>query len=342
MKIGIITNVLDESYSSYSVYVSNLIQQINALDTKNRYCLIHHTDSDNKIYKNNKGYIIPLPHDIILKNTVWRYLKLRKYLKNSQFDLVHDPSGPGALTFKMPFKKIISIHDLSSLLFPTYNLGGSISWRIFGKKTIDNVDKIISVSESTKRDIIHFFGCPEEKIQTIYHGKDEIFFPISDMKKRQFKLHYNLNFPYILSVGVLQPRKNIPNLIKAFYKFKKMGMAHKLVIAGGKGWQFKDIFKTVQELHMQNEVIFTGFVPYEELPALYNAAELFVFPSIYEGFGIPVLEAMACGVPVITSNSSSLPEIVGDKGIMVIRLISTSSLSLCRKFFRMNPLDKRS
>jgi len=317
MKIGIITNVIDEGYSSYSVYVSNVIKQINMLDKKNEFVLIHHSNTDHEIYTSNDEILIPLPHFKFLKNNFWRYHNLKKYLQSSPFDIIHDPTGPGALTFPMPFKKIITVYDLSSLLFPTYNVGGMISWRLLGKKTIKNVDKIIAISNSTKRDIIHFFGCPEEKIQTIYLGKDEIFFPIHESEKEKFKERYNLNFPYILYVGVLQPRKNIPNLIKAFNIFKKMGMPHKLVIAGGKGWQFTDIFKTVQELHLQNEVIFTGFIPYEDLPGLYNAAELFVFPSIYEGFGIPALEAMACGIPVITSNSSSLPEIVGETGVMV-------------------------
>ena len=151
----------------------------------------------------------------------------------------------------------------------------------------------------------------------VYNGKNERFKPLNQKEVAEVKQKYNLDFPFILFVGVLQPRKNIPTLIKAYYKLKKEGIKDKLVITGGKGWQYKEIFETVERLNLQKEVIFTGHIPDDDLPKLYNAADLFAFPSLYEGFGIPPLEAMACGIPVITSNTGSLPEVVGDAGIMV-------------------------
>ena len=131
------------------------------------------------------------------------------------------------------------------------------------------------------------------------------------------KRKYSFDFPFILYVGALTKRKNIPALINAYYHLKKERMEHKLVIVGKTTLGSDEILETVKEMQLQNEVLFPGYVPDEDLPAMYNAAALFVFPSLFEGFGFPPLEAMACGTPVISSNTTSLPEIVGDAGIMV-------------------------
>jgi len=136
------------------------------------------------------------------------------------------------------------------------------------------------------------------------------------------KKRYGLDFPFILSLGTLEPRKNFSGLIEAYALMRGKGhriggQGLKLVIAGGKGWLYDEIFAQVEEWGLENEVIFPGFIADEDLPALYNLAELFVFPSLYEGFGLPPLEAMACGTPVITSDRPSLPEVVGEAGLMV-------------------------
>ena len=146
---------------------------------------------------------------------------------------------------------------------------------------------------------------------------DEKFRVLDDDQVRNFKIEYNLDFPFILYLGVPQPRKNIPTLIKAYNLLKKDGINHKLVIAGGKNHEYKKILNIVKDLNLQKDVVFTGHMHDEILPELYNAADLFVFPSLYEGFGLPPLEAMACGTPVITSNASSLPEVVGDAGLRI-------------------------
>lgn len=166
-------------------------------------------------------------------------------------------------------------------------------------------------------DIIRYFKIPENKIKVIYLGVDEDYKPLSETEIRKVRQKYHLNYPFILYVGSLISHKNIPTLIKAFYKLKKYGLPHKLVITGKRGWKYKNIFEIISKLNLQKDVVFTGYVQREDLPALYNAADLFVYPSLYEGFGLPPLEAMACGTPVITSNTSSLPEVVGNAGIMV-------------------------
>jgi len=317
LKIGIITSPIDEGHPSYTVYTYNLIKNLNLLDKENEYYLIHHTKMDLDIYKSNKEIIVPLPSFKPLKGLFWRYALLPKKLKTQNLDLVHDPRGIGLFSFDMPFEKVITIHDLSSLLYPSINIRGMWAHRLLGTKTVKRVDKIITVSASTKRDVMKYLKAPEEKIKVIYNGKDERFKPLNQKEVDKFKEKSNFNFPFILYVGVLQPRKNVPTLIKAYYKLKTDGTKHKLVIAGGKGWQYKEIFETIERLNLQKDVIFTEHIPDDDLPKLYNAADLFVFPSIYEGFGLPPLEAMACGIPVIASNAGSLPEVVGDAGIKV-------------------------
>jgi len=317
LKIGIITSPIDEGHPSYTVYTYNIIKNLNLLDKENEYYLIHHTKMDLDIYKSNKEVIVPLPSFKPLQGLFWRYVLLPRKLKSQNLDLVHDPRGIGIFSFDMPFKKVITIHDLSSLLYPSINIRGMWAHKLLGAKTIKNVNKVITISEFTKHEVMKYLKAPEGKIKVIYNGKGERFKLLNQKEIAEVKEKYNLTFRFILFVGVLQPRKNIPTLIKAYYKLRKDGGKYKLVIAGGKGWQYKEIFETIKRLNLQKDVIFTGHIPDDDLPKLYNAADLFVFPSVYEGFGIPPLEAMACGIPVITSNASSLPEVVGDAGIMI-------------------------
>jgi glycosyltransferase involved in cell wall biosynthesis len=184
-------------------------------------------------------------------------------------------------------------------------------------KLVHDSDQIIADSFHTKNDIVRYYRVPDQKITVVHLGASEEYRPLDDGVVEPVKRKYGLNFPFALFVGTLEPRKNIPTLLKAFYLCKKKSPVLKLVIVGQNGWKYSKIFSTLANLHLEKEVIFPQYVPHEDLPAIYNAAKLFVYPSLYEGFGLPPLEAMQCGVPVITSDTSSLPEIVGDGGIMV-------------------------
>ena len=166
---------------------------------------------------------------------------------------------------------------------------------------------------------MEYLGIPEERIRVTLLAADEQYRVIHGVDAIKAVVgSYGIDREYILYTGTLEPRKNIVSLIRAFDAIKKeSGIPHRLVIAGKKGWLFDDIFSAVEELGLVDEVIFTGYVPGEDLPYLYNGASLFAYPSKYEGFGLPPLEAMACGCPVVSSNSSSLPEVVGDAGLMV-------------------------
>jgi glycosyltransferase involved in cell wall biosynthesis len=232
-------------------------------------------------------------------------------------DIFHNPSQV-ITAFKFSQKYIITIYDITPNLYPeTHTDIITFVHRYLLPKALKTSDKVITISHHTKNDIIKHFKIPENKIKVIHLAANENYKPLNEKEIINIKQKYNLNYSFILYVGTLEPRKNIPTLLKALYKLKKQGIKHKLAITGKKGWKYKSIFETIEKLNLQKDVIFTGYVPDEDLPALYNAADLFVYPSLYEGFGLPPLEAMQCGTPVITSNTSSLPEVVGDAGIMV-------------------------
>jgi len=186
-------------------------------------------------------------------------------------------------------------------------------------KSIKNADMIIAVSENTKKDIINCFNISSDKIQVVYEGVDDFFKIINDKGRlEQVRKKYNISKDFILNVSMITPRKNLITLIKAFKLLRdSKNIKCQLVIAGGKGWWYEDVFKTVSALRLEDEVIFTGYVPDEDLLYLYNAATLFAYPSLYEGFGLPILEAMSCGCPVVASNVSSIPEVCEDAALMI-------------------------
>jgi glycosyltransferase involved in cell wall biosynthesis len=192
-------------------------------------------------------------------------------------------------------------------------------WSTFTRYGLKNVDSIITVSENTKQDVVDRYGVNDQKVTAIPLAiDDELSRSVSPDETREVLSRYSVEEPYLLYVGTIEPRKNIPRLIRAFDRAKiRYGFDHKLVIVGKKGWLFDDVFDIVQELGISDQVVFTGFVPDEDLPGLYGSADGFVFPSLYEGFGLPPLEAMSYGTPVIVANSSSLPEVVGDAGLLI-------------------------
>jgi glycosyltransferase involved in cell wall biosynthesis len=217
-------------------------------------------------------------------------------------------------------KSLVTIHDLS---FRRYPEGAEPNLRDYldaaVPRGLERADLILADSENTRHDIIELFGVPPERVRVLYPGVDPAFRVIEDQQLlAAVKEAYRLDCPFILSVGTLEPRKNLITLLDAYAQLRaSQGLEHKLVIVGGKGWLYDGIFRRVEGLSLREEITFLGFLPEEHLPAVYCLSDLLVFPSLYEGFGLPPLEAMACGTPVVTSNSSSLPEVVGDAGLMV-------------------------
>jgi glycosyltransferase involved in cell wall biosynthesis len=215
---------------------------------------------------------------------------------------------------------VITVHDLTTLLFPHLHVGATTSLHDEKMRFVANhADEIIAVSECTRRDVIAHLGVSPERVHVVYEGAEQQYRPLHDRALiRATACRYGVEEPgYILTVGTLEPRKNLVTLVEAYGALRRRQPAPPLVLAGSKGWLHDGLFRRVKDLDLERHVRFTGFVADADLPALMNGASLFVYPSLYEGFGLPPLEAMACGVPVITSDSSSLPEVVGSAGRLV-------------------------
>jgi len=215
---------------------------------------------------------------------------------------------------------VVTVHDLSTLICPEFHLRSTVELHERKLRFVrEQADLVIAVSENTRRDVMKYLGVPPDKVHVVYEAAGEQFQPVEDANilataTRRYGVEPGR---YLLHVGTLEPRKNLMRLVRAFALVYRQYPDYKLMLVGRKGWLYEDIFAEVERLDLQSAVVFAGFVPEDDLPPLMSGAALFVYPSLYEGFGLPVLEAMACGAPVITSNCSSLPEVVGDAGLLV-------------------------
>ena len=227
------------------------------------------------------------------------------------FSIIEIPGG----------KTVITIHDLTSLLYPEFHTAENIA--LLARKhrfARDRADMIIADSYATKQDIVHHLDIEPQRIRVVYLGVDSAFRPVPkrvrelELARRQLR-----DGGYLLYLGTIEPRKNVIRLLNAFDRIRHVlaepGM--KLVLAGSMGWKPEEFLAELEALDLGSDVFLLGPVGREELPALYSGARAFVYPSLYEGFGLPPLEAMACGTPVITSNRSSLPEVVGDAAVLI-------------------------
>jgi len=259
-----------------------------------------------------------LPTDNPWIRILWEQFMQPVLLRRHANDVVHGPVYVAPLVCSCP--RIITVHDLSFVRCPEYLPSLKSRYlRLFTRLSAHRASKIIAVSTSTKRDLLQWLDLESDRVEVIHHGVEDVYRPIQDHRQiAEFRQRRHLPEKMILFVGTLEPRKNVEILIQAYGRLKRGGaIPHTLVIGGAKGWAYKRIYASIGELGLSDQVFFAGFLPRKELPLWYNAADLFVYPSLYEGFGLPPLEAMACGTPVITSNTTSLPEVVGGAAITV-------------------------
>lgn len=218
-------------------------------------------------------------------------------------------------------KTIVTIYDMTTFLFPEYHTEETQAMQQEKYRFAqDHADAIIAISECTKQDIIRFLGIEAERIHVVHAGVTPEFRPLPEAVVQNVLAKWELApQSYILHVGTIEPRKNLVRLVEAYERVwrKRPLTTPKLVLAGAAGWFFKEVFATIENLGLEEQVIYVGRVAEADLPALYNGALFLAYPSLYEGFGMPPLEAMACGTAVLTSNTSSLPEVVGEWGLLV-------------------------
>jgi glycosyltransferase involved in cell wall biosynthesis len=248
---------------------------------------------------------------------IWEQTRFPGLIGRTRIDLLHSLHYTKPL--RLPCASVVTFHDMTFFLYPHLHTRAR-RWFFpqMMRLSAKQADAIISVSESTRRDAIRLLGIDPEKVSTTQLGVDAVFRVINDLQaKEEIVSKYDLPEKFILYLGTIEPRKNLSLLIRAYRLLVDSGTRLKLILVGKYGWMYEEVCKLVSELNLEEMVRFTGYIPQEQLPLVYNLASLFVYPTIYEGFGLPVLEAMACGVPVITSDIASLPEIVGEAGILV-------------------------
>lgn len=234
---------------------------------------------------------------------------------------------PGATLFHatehllLPLRRVPTVLTVHDLIFRRYPAHHKRLNRWYLNTTMPlfcrRADAIIAVSEQSKRDVIEAYGIPADKITVVYEAADPRFRPQPPDAVAAVRARYGLPERYVLFVSTIEPRKNLSRLLAAFERVHAAGLADALVIVGKRGWLFDAFFADLERSPVRHAVLFPGFVPDADLPAVYAGAQVMAFPSEFEGFGLPVLEAMACGAPVVCSNTSSLPEVAGDAALLV-------------------------
>lgn len=314
MKIAI--NTLGSSKIKVGIgnYVVNLVNELQKLDFENDYLILVGRENRGLFAKskNFKFVTVWFWNQNKLLRIFWEQLILPFRLLIHRIDILHSPGFVSPIL--KTTKQIITIHDMTFFTHPNYHLKSKVKYfQNMIPISAKNANWILTDSENTKKDVVEILGTDQTKIKTVYFGTNFKFLKGSS---KFIKQKYKLNCPFILFVGMIEPRKNIFNLIRAFSKISSK-IKHKLVIVGKKGWMYDEIFELVEKLTLREKVIFTDYVSDKYLEYFYSAADLFIYPSYYEGFGIPVIEAMACGCPVITSNNSCLSEIAKNAAVLI-------------------------
>ncbi|TAK25764.1 MAG: glycosyltransferase family 1 protein [Chloroflexota bacterium] len=324
MRVAIDYNPALKQGGGIGRYTRGLVQELVALATSDQFVLYYNYEKGDRpptLFPRAKHVIerpLALPDRWL--TILWHrlHIPLPIDLVTGPVDLFHFPDFVVPPTRRG--KKVVTVHDLSFLVYPeTADEGLRLYLERAVPLAIRDADFVLVDSANTQNDLICLLDADPDRVAVVYPGIDSQFQIVDDPSVLgEIRHRYNLQFPFILHLSVIEPRKNLSRLISAYARLRRDGVIpHRLVIGGGLGWMYQSVFETVEELDMSDDVVFLGRIPDVDLPALYSLADLFVYPSLYEGFGIPPLEAMACGTPVVTSNTSSLPEAVGNAGITV-------------------------
>lgn len=309
-RIGIDARLLGYRKGGIAEYTRQLVLALADLDTQTDYVILHRLH-DNATYSPAQNFkrvdvFTPAHHR-------FERFTLSLELIPHRLDLLHSPDfippQHGAR------RHIITIHDLHFLHYPRFQTADSLRYyRDQIQWAARHADHIFAQTQGTRHEIIDMLGVPAEKITVHLLGVHEAFCPLSSEARQTILAPYQLPNTYLLFVGTIEPRKNLPNLLKAYATLPDAPM---LVLAGQRGWHADESLATIEHLGLQKRVRWLDNVPFEALPALYNGATLLVLPSFHEGFGMPSIEAMACGTPVVVSNRGSLPEVVGEYGVYI-------------------------
>jgi glycosyltransferase involved in cell wall biosynthesis len=247
---------------------------------------------------------------------LWEQLALPRAAKQIRAEVLHATAFVAPV--RRPCPTVVTIYDLSFALFPQYFRGFNRTYlRIGTRWSAQHATRVIAISDHTRRDVHRLYGVPLERIDVAYPGVDDSLQPVEPSALERFRREQNLPEKFLLFLGTLEPRKNLVMLIEAFTRFKRACADATLVLAGGVGWLADEVFAAIDASGVKDSIVLPGYVQADEKARWLASATAFVYPSIYEGFGLPPLEAMACGTPVIVSDAASLPEVVGEAGISI-------------------------
>lgn len=302
-------------------YTRELVQALGRLDTTTTYTLLVRGDirvagSVDGFPANFRLRRIPIANRTFLR--LWRTgVPLAGEWLAGAADVYYSPD------FTLPplrgGRAAVTIHDLSFLRVPeTADAGLRAYLSAAVPRAVTRADHVFADSAHTRQDLIDLLGVPPDRISVLLSATSPHFRRVEDAAAlAEVRARYGLDGPFILGLGTLEPRKNLARLMEAFARLRAEGVAHHLILVGGRGWLDDPIFAHVERLGLRDSARFLGYVPDADLPALYSLADAFAFPSLYEGFGLPPLEALACGTPTVVSDTSSLPEVVGDAALLV-------------------------
>ncbi len=308
-------------------YIKNLTRALAKVDPENRYTLIAYPSDQDEFANLGANFQVV---NYSLSDSAWRdQLEFPLFVRRLGADLVHIPLHQVPLLLPKPY--IVTVHDLSALFYECPE-GWRGHWRLYRlRRGVMRAECVICVSRATARDVHNLLGVSPGRLRVIYNAPDPRFlWPERGQegdKERQLIEHtlgrYQVHYPFLLYVGSVRPQKNVPRLVEAFAVVRSELAAHpkyrdlRLIIIGDEISKYPQLRLAMMRMRVEDAVRFLGFVPIDTLRVFYRAAEAFVFPSLYEGFGLPPLEAMAAGTPVVTANSSSIPEVVGDAAVLV-------------------------
>lgn len=316
MRIAINTLGMKGKLHGVGNYIKNLVRALSKLDSHNQYVLFASSENVRHLEGLGENFRIELAPNNRALRVAWEQTLLPLKLKEHKVDVYHGPAFAAPLWKTCP--QVVSIHDMTVHLFPERH---SVHTRWYLRYLVPAMlkasDGVITVSESAKADILNFGKVKNDKICVIPLGVDEKFRQIRDERSlAMIRKKYGLERDFLLFVGMIEPRKNLENLVDAFLA-DFLPQQCDLVLAGSLGWGYSELLQKIAASNNKDCIRTPGYVDDTDLPALYSAAAAFVYPSFYEGFGLPILEAMACGTPVITSSVSSLPEVAGDAALLV-------------------------
>lgn len=294
-------------------YSLHLIRRLVALRSEHTFRLYFRDSPPSDLFPATTGVdvrVLRLPR-------LWTHVRLAWEVRRHPPDVLFVPAH--ALPLAHPKRSVVTVHDLGYLHFPRAHPTAQrlyLDWST--RYSARHARRVLADSRATRDDLVRHYRIPSEKIVVVYPGRDESLAPVADPRRLEsVRARYRLPHRFLLHVGSLHPRKNLERLVEAFARVRQRHADVGLVLAGRRGWQAESLMARVRQLGLVAAVRFLEYVPQEDLGALYSAATLYVCPSLYEGFGLPPLEAMACGTPVICSNTSSLPEVVGEAARLI-------------------------